>query len=1122
MTSQQPPFTAAAAAAAALPGGPSDSQQSSSAKPGRRQVVQKRPPRLSTVERPGHPTLSNRKNANPQVELSSAPVEAALMSPVTPGENLQHIQEDHAASASLPQAASGSPLTTHATNINSNNAYQSTSLPSPDPSHDSRTSPASAVGRNLPANSPSGAHSPSPCPHILIPMHVQLPSRNPSPVTPTVTTPNSILMPAASGGGGGSRGPTPASRQLGAGPGLSRMRQPNPPPTPRSPMAPVQLNGQTASVTDALLSKLSFDDQSWASLLRQIDAIMDANQNHAYFLSSAVELPRLRLLRDACRTKDLFYLVLHQVYCLQTVFPREFFEGLKFSVTQILGLDVIKQLLVDNERVSADFLKWSVHFPVDMSIGMKSELYETTVYQIRQSLRLIAEGWTSFETCVRDRLYPPLLDELIAKFNVTSSVLSSIIFTALSRRIYGNQFDKQLHAIFMRNQENYHRRFTGNPVSADQMQRENQALIEEYRLLHAQNLREAPRSFPQVSQSQQPRHRQPASPAVQHQNFPMSLPLSTTMGQAGQQVSCPNAAGNANINRRMHVPVMTQARSPSFPTRNVPGGAFATSTASPVVPLQSTLMSQGPGQAPTAVDSRLRLMMSLPHLRHLRHPVSGAAQTTPPGAASPGPALVHVSAPLGVSSRVSQPSGPNLMATAPPYAQAHVRSPGMAARASPQVHPQSHVVPGPCNSQVNPQQAHFSIYTPLLPPPNAVPTHLSRPHPIRVALHQAHLRNPHRKCVRQGAFGEEETELFQYLSSFAVKPSPLGQEECAFHWTFSLSCQDIERFPRSIPNGEGQRATRIFRDGCLTYRFRCIKMPPKKDVSEEFWTLAEAVWPSVIYVHVNSVEMYVRRKIHNGKDIPLDITDNLREGENKVSLYFLRSPAESKDLMYAAAVEVMSVAGFEKVKAMARTLPAAESLRQIQRRLQPRNEDDDDDVAIISEDMTINIADPFMARVFNIPARSRLCTHFECFDLDTFIATKASQSGKSHMKEHWRCPICGGDARPHMLIIDGFLAEVHAELERTNRLEGAKAILVNTNGSWELKTDEETQSTRGREEQTAVSPSKIPAKRKSVVVGFPTNEKNKKLKVEERESPHCLISQVPSHQANSPDVIELD
>jgi hypothetical protein len=195
--------------------------------------------------------------------------------------------------------------------------------------------------------------------------------------------------------------------------------------------------------------------------------------------------------------------------------------------------------------------------------------------------------------------------------------------------------------------------------------------------------------------------------------------------------------------------------------------------------------------------------------------------------------------------------------------------------------------------------------------------------------------------------------------------------------------------------------------------------------------------------------MFVRRKVHNGKDLPLDITANIRPGRNTVKITLLLGQDECKSSRYAIGVEILTISDFERIKSMAQPIPAADSRALIQKRLTPTS--DDDEVAVVTDNLTISLVDPFMARIFDIPARSRNCTHFDCFDLDTFIKTRMFKSDEKPMIENWRCPTCKKDARPQFLVIDQFLADVHASLARTNRLDRAQAIQFKADGSWTLR-----------------------------------------------------------------------
>jgi hypothetical protein len=168
---------------------------------------------------------------------------------------------------------------------------------------------------------------------------------------------------------------------------------------------------------------------------------------------------------------------------------------------------------------------------------------------------------------------------------------------------------------------------------------------------------------------------------------------------------------------------------------------------------------------------------------------------------------------------------------------------------------------------------------------------------------------------------------------------------------------------------------------------------------------------------------------------------------------------ESRDIVYALAVEDMDTLSFTQARELAQVLPSPQSRERIRRRLSSSAADDE--LSIVSDYLTVNLVDPFMARIFNIPARGIMCGHLECFDLETYIMTRASKEGKVILKENWKCPICSTDACPQNLIVDGFLSEVRADLAHSGRLEGARAIKIKADGSWELRSDGESTSYEG-------------------------------------------------------------
>lgn len=355
------------------------------------------------------------------------------------------------------------------------------------------------------------------------------------------------------------------------------------------------------------------------------------------------------------------------------------------------------------------------------------------------------------------------------------------------------------------------------------------------------------------------------------------------------------------------------------------------------------------------------------------------------------------------------------------------------------------------NQGPNPQSG---LPMPFLPSAGYRIPYTVQPNPIRLGLHQADLRDPIKKLRYRNNSGElREAELFQYLNGFVLSPKFIDPNNFIYNWNFSLSEDDCARYPRTIVVRDDSPPIREYQTGCRIFRLRCIAMQSsEKRPMADLWPTLNNIWPSVFYVHVNDVELQVRRKAHNGKDLPLDLTDHLQEGQNKISIHLLLDPKECKDFSYVFGIESIAIGSFEVVRSLVKSISAADVRTDIKKRLSSStDDDDDDDLTVVTDSLTVSLIDPFMAQIFLEPARSIHCKHLECFDLVTFIKTRRSVSGPGPMNDNWRCPICNADARPQSLIVDQFLAGVRTELERRNQLEGAQAIEIRADGQWSLK-----------------------------------------------------------------------
>ncbi|KAJ9198788.1 transcriptional regulator family: Zinc finger, MIZ-type [Paecilomyces variotii] len=844
----------------------------------------------------------------------------------------------------------------------------------------------------------------------------------------------------------------------------------------------------------------SSDDNFWDCYLSALSQLEKASWT--FSLSESVELPRVRLLQEACRSKDLFYVTLHQVFCLHTFALSEFARLTGFSTSQASALEIIKQLLLDNRRLSGDFLKWCVNFPFPMSRMLQNVKYRGTLQQIGQSLSLLSVKWVSFEQEIRRRSYPPLIDELVLQFHITSSTLQSVIFTAICRRHLQARDDDRLRqflSLFERNRKYYLRRFADpqHPVSTEHMQKENEDLIRGYHSLWVQfaprnEIHPAPSHSPVATQraGQMASGAVPAAPA--HATSParnsvrpslQSPPIQQLPSQSYSQSIAPSQAPPAH--GRPNAPANPTGLGPNnlVSPIQMPAGQHIPQDLSPTYFPQQGVASQGQYQNSPQFQSP-----------HYMPPAYIVPSQQMPSQMTRTPQIAQPSRGRGRPRRV--PSHIQTSAPVPVVSSFPAVSP-MDNRFIPNYPATQMVQRQPAAALPSPRQGPIDRH--LLPAPGALPPPRAHPSPLYASIHQLHLRDPARRLVHQGPNGEEEGELFQYLHSFAVKPTCLGQTEIIFRFTFDVSNDTFRKLPQDTRFPDGRRATRVLSNGNRLYRLRCVKVAPSsQDIGENSWAIAESVWPSVFYLHVNGKEMFVRRKAHHAKDLPLDITPNLKEGNNEFTLHFLRSPEERGNLVYALAVEVLEIADLEHTKKLVQPLAAPESRLQIQKRLSVSTADDE--LSVVNDYIAIGLVDPFMARIFDVPARGRTCKHQECFDLDAFLSTRVSKSGSDPMKENWKCPICGGDCRPSNLIIDNFLADVRAELLRSGKLEETRAIHVKADGTWQPKIDQDLKIE-----------TRVPAKRKLSEMGAVTPLRSKSESTE--GTPRV---------AKAPEIIELD
>ena len=834
---------------------------------------------------------------------------------------------------------------------------------------------------------------------------------------------------------------------------------------------------------------------------------------HANTLRSGIGGPRAALLLKACSKRDIVYIVLHQLFCEVYRDPPGFFARFPALGNEhcVSGMHKLADLLADNSALPRALVDAFCDYPWAIGKTVQASWFPAVFEMVRDCLMKLADRLTV--DAIRhfyERGYPPLVMELTQQYCAKSPVLCEVIFLSTCRRLYEHWKIDLLERIYHKNQFLVDRNAPEKAIAAliedyraVPMKHGLCAAPGESQLSSSHNLNRVARQTggatksrgddaqfnqPGSSTAPSPTQRQNEAAAQRPGSVSQSyMPSSSTASSStlplnGQQVPAnlsplvqppllPSQEADALFSRHIwdarDLPISAQearqtrpairdgfqtlaAMSPPVNARHrqgadpnisnrpthmvaltaaphVAGSALTSDSHAQPSPSQSQNVQTVPGWH--NYFSRPQQPQPSQYVQYLQNQQFRSSQSTTPGTTTARPAADRNSTQTSLMSRSS-----------------HSRNSQF-----PSIRPVPVSSPRVQMSQSQPVQSRSAGISPLLPPEGYRAPLTVQPQPMRLGIHQADLRDPVKQLVKKTPDGVEDIHLYQYLGEFLIRPTGVDPEVFSYRWKVSISASDYQRISRPVQRENGQRSLQVYQSGSRIYRLRIISVPNSQTQSiETIWSTASTTWPSVMYIFVNQNEMYVRRKVHNGKDLPLDISAHLREGENEVNLHFLLGPGECRSTHYEAAVEIMEICEYDEILAQIRRRPACETRADITKRLSSRI--DDDELAIVTDSLTVPLIDPFMAQVFKVPVRSVNCTHIECFDLEAFVTTRKSNSGSQPLNDNWLCPVCKADARPQLLVIDEFFVDVREALERGGLIENAQSIQVGANGTWTVKS----------------------------------------------------------------------
>jgi MIZ/SP-RING zinc finger len=805
-----------------------------------------------------------------------------------------------------------------------------------------------------------------------------------------------------------------------------------------TPMLPVPLSEAERGVDALSDAPLSTTNQSQQLT---ISAMHSLNSFQAKLGSmSKIEAQRISLLREACVQRDLFYLCLHQIFCVAFLDPRRAIDT-GYGEEQYAGINLLTLILLSNQDMSVQVLRFFADLPAPFEVLMKDPIvHRNIVMQVGAFLRRFAAGWDWLRNKCFARKFPPFVDELVVVFEVHSPVLQRVLFSSIHRQLGATDdatWSKQGFRLFNENQAQYQarKRNLGDARirTETEIMTEQKLLGEQYKVLRERATNADVQSAPAEQMITATRFRPQPLSISPHQALSGSFssrPASTSLTYSPSPVQYADSMQWASMqNSLSRSQSASTLRASTQPANTATAGLFSASRVQlpPSSMNPPVFVSQlFPARVQTSIVSAAGQggQQSVPQRRQGRPPLSNRSVCS-----HTAPSLHH-----------HGPGGPG----------------------SP---------PGYVHSQPSVVQLTSTTFS-FIPAIGIEPIQTSNPDPARLALHQAYLRTPIAEKLNAEGQKTPDLRLYQYLTAFATSPHVLDSKTALLSLDFLITAPEISKRAVDITASDGQ-SKRLLSDGCVLYRLRSIEVARGLDPLEEAdWSVQDTCWPSSCFVKINDVDIELRRKLHHGKDLPVDLTPHVREGTNTITIAFLHSPEGKKPKRHAMAVEVLEVGDQTRVNSAPIMLPANESLRSITQGLaMPHGkptDDNDDEVQVVDPHISIDLIDPFMATIFETPARGKTCTHRECFDLPTFFQTRKSRAKNGPTSpDEWKCPICKKDARPSSLVVDCFLKTVRDSLVASGATLNARAILIGIDGSWNVKKEGVDATGNTREDSNA-------------------------------------------------------
>lgn len=155
---------------------------------------------------------------------------------------------------------------------------------------------------------------------------------------------------------------------------------------------------------------------------------------------------RRTLVQEAIDKEDFFYLALSQVFCLYTC--RRELVPKQLERVHPSSWAFLEQLLCSNQAMSPLVVQWFAEFPAPMHIIFASgeaQFFMNQLVVVESFLQELPRRWEHIANLCKQRLAPPLTQEMVEELYLISPVVQTTAFRALARSFWGSEDNPGLH-----------------------------------------------------------------------------------------------------------------------------------------------------------------------------------------------------------------------------------------------------------------------------------------------------------------------------------------------------------------------------------------------------------------------------------------------------------------------------------------------------------------------------------------------------------------------------------------------------------------------------------------------------------------------------------------------------